>query len=61
MTRRQRIIFMLGVVIAIPIAATDAVLALKHLFPDSVAVNFIGPALSIAGVLWFLRWNARRD
>ncbi|GJE02965.1 hypothetical protein [Methylobacterium isbiliense] len=61
MRRRQRITFALGIVIAIPLAATDAVLALKHVFPESVAVNFVGQALSVAGVLWFLRWNARRD
>lgn len=61
MTQRQRIIFAIGVAVLVPLAATDAVLALKHIFPDSVAAKFVGQALSIASVLLFLRWNARQD
>lgn len=44
-----------GALIAIPLAATDTVLLLKRFFPHSIAVNFVGPALSIAGVLLVVR------
>lgn len=42
---------LIGTYLAIPLAATDAGLTLKRIFPDSVTVNFVGPVLSAIGVL----------
>ena len=58
-TKSQRRALLVGGVIAIPLAATDIVLVLKRMFPDSVAVNYVGPALSIVGVVMFLRYVTR--
>lgn len=52
--------FLVGGLAAIPLAATVIVLVLKRIFPDSVAVNFIGPALSMVGVVMFLCYMARQ-
>lgn len=46
-------LFVIGALAAIALIATDAVLALKCLFPDSLAANFVGPILSVMGVLLF--------
>lgn len=53
--------FLLGVLVAISLAATDAALALKRMFPDSIVADFAGPALSIAAVLLALRCTRRKD
>ncbi len=57
-TKSQRRALLVGGVIAIPLAATDIVLVLKRMFPDSVAVNYVGPA-PIVGVVMFLRYVTR--
>lgn len=46
-------LFVIGGLAAITLLATDAVLALKRLFPDSLTPNFVGPIFSVVGVLLF--------
>ena len=58
--KRPNIALLVGALLIIPVAATDIVLVLKRVFPDSVALNFIGPALSVVGVSLFCRYVARR-
>lgn len=57
--KSQRRALLVGGLIAIPLAATDIVLVLKRMFPDSVAVNYLGPALAVIGVVMFLRYVTR--
>lgn len=57
----QKRALLVGGLVAIPLAATDIVLVLKRMFPDSIAVNFLGPALAVVGVVMFLRYIARHS
>ncbi|WP_198383692.1 hypothetical protein [Roseomonas sp. KE2513] len=52
-------LFVIGALTSIALIATDAVLALKRLFPDSLAANFVGPILSVVGVLPFTLYVRR--
>lgn len=54
-------LFVIGVLAMITLVATDVALALKRLFPDSLAANFVGPILSVAGVLLFTWYLKRRN
>jgi hypothetical protein len=54
-------LFVFGALAAIALLATDAALALKRLFPDSLAANFVGPILSVVGVLLFTWYLRRRN
>jgi hypothetical protein len=57
--RRSRTAFLVGGLIAVPLAATNLVLVLKRIFPDSIAVNFIGPVLCVLGVLLLVMYLRR--
>ncbi|WP_198383694.1 hypothetical protein [Roseomonas sp. KE2513] len=54
-------LFVIGVLAAIALIATDAALALKRLFPDSLAPIFVGPIMSVVGVLLFTWYLRRRN
>jgi uncharacterized membrane protein len=54
-------LFVFGALAAIALLATDAALALKRLFPDSLAPIFVGPILSVVGVLLFTWYLRRRN
>lgn len=58
-TNPEKRTFLIGGLVAIPLAATVIVLVLKRIFPDSIAVNFLGPVLAAVGVVMFLRYLAR--
>jgi hypothetical protein len=53
-------LFGIGALATIALLATDAALSLKRLFPDSLAPNFVGPVLSVVGVLLFARYVRRK-
>lgn len=58
-SERSKTAFLVGGLIAIPLAATNLVLALKRIFPDSIAVHFIGPLLCVLGVLLLVMYLRR--
>ena len=51
----QRVVFITGMLIAIPLASTVAVLLLRRMFPDDIWPNFLGPAASALAVLWCMK------
>lgn len=55
MSRRRSQALLAGRLAAVVLIATDVTLALKRLMPDSVAANFIGPFLSVIGVMLMMR------
>lgn len=54
-------LFVIGVLVMVTLLATNVALALKRLFPDSLAPNFVGPILSVAGALLFTWYLKRRN
>ena len=57
----SRLLYILGVLTMIALGSTMIVLLLKRAYPEIVAINFLGPLLSIVGVLIFVRilWPRR--
>ena len=56
-----RAIFVIGVLVAIPLTSTIGVLLLRHIFPDTIWINYLGPAASALAVLWFAKTLLRKD
>jgi hypothetical protein len=53
--RMQRAIFVTGILIVIPPVSTVGVLLLRRIFPDTIWINYLGPAASAIAVLWFAK------
>lgn len=53
--KADRAIFITGMLVAIPLAATVTVLLLRRAFPDSLWPTLVGPAVSAGAALWLAR------